>query len=262
MRENNNIDITCRPYGLIDGGARGDLPFLRSDNYKLIYVLSGELRVEIDGKAYSVGEHCSALVYPFSSLELISDSGARYFAVAFNGVALVGMLSRTAFSPARPVSGRIDSPLLIRGFHFISQLNGYTPFTRYRQGGGLIILLSYYMEHHPGKNVAAENYVVTALELIDRNFMNSDFGVADIAKELKIDRTYLYRLFKKETNMTVVEYLVRRRIYNAEILLANSDRSIRDVAVSSGFSDQLYFSRVFKRVEGKTPSEFRGSVSR
>ena len=60
-----------------------------------------------------------------------------------------------------------------------------------------------------------------------------------------------------EMGVSVIDYIVRRRISKAEIMLANSGLSVKDVAYSVGFSDQMYFSRVFKRIIGKTPSEFR-----
>ena len=78
-----------------------------------------------------------------------------------------------------------------------------------------------------------------------------------VANHIKIDRTYLYRLFKEETGMSVIDYINNCRISKAEVLLIDENISIKDVAYSVGFTDQMYFSKVFKKLRGQTPTEFR-----
>ena len=60
----------------------------------------------------------------------------------------------------------------------------------------------------------------------------------------------------EETKMTPNEYLVQFRIANACKLLKSSNVNISEAAYSSGYSDPLYFSRVFKKIKGITPTEF------
>ena len=71
------------------------------------------------------------------------------------------------------------------------------------------------------------------------------------------DRSYLYRLFKDKTGVSVSDYITRTRISKAEVLLSNGSLSVKDVAYSVGFPDQMYFSRVFKKINGRTPTQFR-----
>ena len=81
--------------------------------------------------------------------------------------------------------------------------------------------------------------------------------VRSLVEALKIDRSYLYRLFKDKTGVSVSDYITRTRISKAEVLLSNGSLSVKDVAYSVGFPDQMYFSRVFKKINGKTPTQFR-----
>ena len=78
-----------------------------------------------------------------------------------------------------------------------------------------------------------------------------------VADKVQIDRTYLYRLFKEETGFSVIEYINNCRIGRACTMLNNTNVQIKDVALSVGFSDQLYFSKVFRKLKGITPTEYR-----
>ena len=100
-----------------------------------------------------------------------------------------------------------------------------------------------------------------ARDYIDRNFREVDCTVKSVAEKIQIDRTYLYRLFKEETGMSVIEYINWCRIRRACTMLSNTLAQIKDVALSVGFSDQLYFSKVFKKINGITPTEYRKAYS-
>ena len=71
------------------------------------------------------------------------------------------------------------------------------------------------------------------------------------------DSTYLYRLFKEETGTSVIGYINQCRIRRACTMLSSTTAQVKDVALSVGFSDQLYFSKVFKKINGITPTEYR-----
>jgi YesN/AraC family two-component response regulator len=78
-----------------------------------------------------------------------------------------------------------------------------------------------------------------------------------------ISQTYLSRLFRKYKNMSFNEYLTFIRVEKAKLLISgNRDMPLKDVASYVGFSDQFYFSKVFRSVTGIPPSEYaaaRGS---
>ena len=61
--------------------------------------------------------------------------------------------------------------------------------------------------------------------------------------------------------MSLVDFITAERMKKAKELLSTTDRSIRDIALAVGYSNISYFSRQFKRSQGKTPLEFRRSVN-
>lgn len=93
------------------------------------------------------------------------------------------------------------------------------------------------------------------MRFIQRNYceMISVDGIAEFAG---ISRSHLYRVFMKNTGMSPNEYLSAYRINKACGLLRNSGLKINEIASSVGFQDQLYFSRVFKKMKGVSPSGY------
>ena len=72
-----------------------------------------------------------------------------------------------------------------------------------------------------------------------------------------VDKFYLARLFKEQYGLTVISYLQQVRVTNAKKLLRFTNMSIEEIGLQCGFSELSYFSRVFKKLEGVSPSEFR-----
>lgn len=135
-----------------------------------------------------------------------------------------------------------------------------TVYAACRTNGKVLILLSYYIQYYPSRKSTETDYIMQARDYIERNFRQVSCTVKSVADKVQIDRTYLYRLFKEETGFSVIEYINNCRIGRACTMLNNTNVQIKDVALSVGFSDQLYFSKVFRKLKGITPTEYRKST--
>lgn len=80
-----------------------------------------------------------------------------------------------------------------------------------------------------------------------------------IAETFQYNPDYLSMRFKKETGMGLMSYLNRERISRAKALLSCGNISIKEAAYESGFQDEKYFMRTFKRLEGITPSQYKNT---
>lgn len=78
-----------------------------------------------------------------------------------------------------------------------------------------------------------------------------------VAEELYLNNSYFCRLFKKYFGSCFAEYLMEYRIEKAKFLLKNSNQSVSEIALKTGFNSFSYFGKVFKRIVGTTPSEYR-----
>ena len=73
-----------------------------------------------------------------------------------------------------------------------------------------------------------------------------------------MSRSVLYSKIKTAVGMTPVDFVRHIRLLRAQKLINDTDQSLTQIAYSVGFSDPKYFSKVFKREMGVTPSEYRG----
>lgn len=103
---------------------------------------------------------------------------------------------------------------------------------------------------------SSELLMISAGEFIERN-LSMDIGVDDIANHLNISSSYFSHLFKNHYGETFVEYLRKQRMELARKMLRLTSRSVTEVGTLVGYSDRRYFSKVFQRYTGVTPTEYR-----
>jgi two-component system response regulator YesN len=96
-------------------------------------------------------------------------------------------------------------------------------------------------------------------QYIHDNF-SSNVSIQSIAKEFNVNAKYVSQLFKKELGTTFTEYVSKLRIEYACKLIASTDLPINEIAEKAGYDDYFYFSRIFKRLMGTTPSAYRKQV--
>jgi Response regulator containing CheY-like receiver domain and AraC-type DNA-binding domain len=94
------------------------------------------------------------------------------------------------------------------------------------------------------------------LAYVNKNYCE-DISIQTIVQEFVINPSYVSQLFKKEMKITFTEYLTNIRVNYAGQLLKTTDLPINEVAEKSGFNDYFYFTRVFKKTMGKTPTVYR-----
>jgi two-component system response regulator YesN len=92
---------------------------------------------------------------------------------------------------------------------------------------------------------------------IKENYSNKDFSIQMIADHVHFSQTYLCSFYKKSTGRTLNECITEVRIEKAKELLQDSSIKLYEVALSIGFSDPNYFSTLFKKIVGCSPSEYR-----
>lgn len=104
---------------------------------------------------------------------------------------------------------------------------------------------------------ADEQFMIKLNEMIDQNLSQTDLDVKFLTAQMAMSRTSLYNKIKELTGMGANDYINRRRIDKAIILLTQSDMSITEISEQVGFTYQRYFSTLFKEMKGMTPSQFR-----
>lgn len=120
----------------------------------------------------------------------------------------------------------------------------------------LLVIAELFYEKNIGMEDQGSKYINLALKYINENY-NSDIGPQHIADHIKINVSYLQRLFKKHNGMTIVEYINNQRIEKTKQLLSSTDIPVTEICYFVGINSSQYLSRLFKKVVGTSPSEYR-----
>lgn len=99
-------------------------------------------------------------------------------------------------------------------------------------------------------------YIRKALLYI-ANHYNQPLTIAKVSEIVGLSSNHFSALFQKVVGMKFHEYLCRIRVEESKMLLLTSDYSLTDIAIAAGFPDQSYFCKVFKRIVGLPPGQFR-----
>lgn len=98
--------------------------------------------------------------------------------------------------------------------------------------------------------------ILKAKQYIEQNYQKN-ISLESTALHLNLSPTYLSRLFSKETGESFIDYLTHVRINHAKELIKNTNKKIQEISENTGYNNPYYFSRIFKKVTGVTPLEYR-----
>ena len=231
------------------------------DHYLIHYVLSGRGSFDSGKAHYDLSAGDGFLVFPgsISSYRADHDEPWEYCWVGFNGTDAGRLISETGLSEKNPLFHYDKDRTLEQLLKGIYQAKGPEPWDDAQMTAALLLFLSALMKQFGKRDSLRKNgyeYVKKSLQFIDYNYFRTDLNINEIAVNAGISRSHLYRLFMEHISMPPNEYLMRYRIGKAAALLKSGHLSVGEAAYSTGFSDQLYFSRVFKKQKGVPPSKY------
>lgn len=250
----NHLICTCRGYKPPNMHMWG--PGVR-DIYALHYIVSGKGILETRDTAFPLKAGESFIIFPHTEVYYYPDKHDpwEYVWIEFKGDEAQRLVALAGLEPEKPVVS--ESPDNLEPYFHIIENTNAKPFDKIRSDAKLRLLLSYYMEYYPKEaSIRQNDYVETAKEYIENNYWKTSITVSDIVNVVNIERSYLFRLFKDATGMSVSNYLTVCRIQRACELLKSSNLSIKSIACSVGYSDPMYFSKVFKKATSYPPSEY------
>ncbi|MBQ3088239.1 MAG: AraC family transcriptional regulator [Clostridia bacterium] len=124
-------------------------------------------------------------------------------------------------------------------------------FETLKAGGGYFgVLSTFYKLMEISTVIQPDTGIEYVKRVIDEGYTRTDFSISSLCVEVGISHPHLLRLFKEKYNTTLIKYLNQKRIEYACQLLKTTDLSVKSVAFSSGFSDELHFMKTFKKNTG------------
>jgi AraC-like DNA-binding protein len=107
----------------------------------------------------------------------------------------------------------------------------------------------------------AESPVITKAKKFIEEHQTEDISLGDVAKAVNTSTFYFCKMFRKITGINFTDYLSRLRIERAKNLLLNPNLRISEIAFEIGFQSLTHFNRVFKRIIGQSPTDYRLQLS-
>lgn len=131
-------------------------------------------------------------------------------------------------------------------------------FERMEVQGILQILLSRFLHHAHKRLLAHDRRVQQALTYIHQH-LGDKIELDLLAAETCVSKDHLIRLFRQATSETPANYITRRKMEQAELLLTTTSMPVKNIATDLGYDDTSYFIRVFRKHSNMSPQEYRNS---
>lgn len=235
-------------------------------SYELLYILSADATYIIEGRKYKIKKDDLIIVRPGNYHLIQFDSKERYqrYNVLFDPVVL-GLNNMYLLPETLDVLDCSEIPIIGDLFRKVDYYR--TRLTDAELADMLTLLLKeliYNLGIHcqqTGKErqKPAHPLIRKALKLINENLMTID-NIGQIAQELFVSESYLYRLFRKELLITPQKYITEKRLLMAQRLL-RSGKNATQVSSECGFSDYSVFYRSYQKYFGYKPSKEHGETS-
>lgn len=234
------------------------------DNYKIVLVIKGKGRLELEGKAFEIKSGDLFVLFPGVKHFYCADPDDPWelLWVSFNGKACASIMDSIIFSREHPIIHGVSSNMIIQLLtNIIFDLENESSDYALKATGFLYIFFSELIPYTKTLNEqrtikTKDESIKRALAYIDVNY-HQEIDVETLAHYVNFSRSHFSRLFKKEVKLSIPEYLNIVRIQKAKTLLTGTDLSVNEVAKSVGFKDQFYFSKIFKEIEGQSPSFYK-----
>lgn len=252
-------ELYCVGYGYKEPNEHKWGPGCR-DIYSLHYILSGCGYVKVQNRTFCLKRGESFLIFPGEEYFYYPDEKDpwEYVWVDFQGKECRRLLELSDFTLEHPVMNRGEE---VYPYFQVASPEEDRILKEEQESARVHMLLTlFFRENLSQERENRKGYIELAREYIGNYYWRSDLSVPDIAAQLHIDRTYLYRLFKNELGISPLQYLTDVRMERAAALLAEAQMPIQSVAGSVGYEDALYFSKTFKKAKGASPSDYRNSV--
>lgn len=244
-------------------------PAVRS-HYLMHVILKGKGKFHVDAQVYSLKRGDAFLIRPDQSTYYVADQDEpwEYAWVAFDGYEAKLVLENCGLTYEHPVfytqaGNESDSESTQEVEKMLT--NMLTLVERYDRLGrstyetlGYLYFIFGIMQQMAGiyEESYERDYLRKACDYISQNY-SYQIKVMDIARYIGIDRTYLYKIFRKELRVSPQEYLIEYRTKIAKNMLNHTSLTVTEIAYSCGFHDSASFCKAFKKNTRYTPIGYR-----
>lgn len=255
---------------------------LKSPDCRLFYIVSGNGSISFENAEYKI-QPGTVILFPAGTKYIWFVDNMKYYAINFDYTQKFNQFDKTlhAISSSTIKNTNVlkhpdfdDIPifnnpvviydvlslekyfnLIVTEFNIKSEL--YKPLTSSLLKT-LLIRIFYCKTHLKNKKDNSSKVVRDIIEYITSNY-DKDITNTKISEVYSFNASYINRVFKQYTGKGIRQFLINYRINAAAEMLTNSNMSIEEICLSTGFKDVSHFSKTFKKHVGKNPCVYRNT---
>lgn len=260
--------VQIYPFELISQYILSPTPILKSDHHYIVYLNRGEYRQQVGNETYLL--KAPSVIFapegtPYAIKALNKKLSGFYIQIENKVISsiiskgdLLNLLSReTVLKLTSPENVWIQSICNL----LYEEVSLTAP--NIKIGRGLLqALLHKLIELSPGKKdiTRQRKIAIEFKQLLNKHFVEQK-SVSFYANKLSISENYLNRCVKSEYNKSCKKLILETAVSHSELLLLTSSMDISEISFQVGFHDPSHFSRIFKKISGRTPSEFKNQIT-
>lgn len=228
-------------------------PFLHR-YYHLVLVAKGKGIYKRRSREIPIEAGTLFVVFPNQPYEIIAEDGFTYLYIDFDGSRVEKLFEQIGITESKCVFQNFGN---VYDFWFsaVKRVNSENATTLTESV--LLYSLSFIGKNRQSTDLKETERFETALEYLEGNYTDPSLSIKKIAGLFFYNEKYFSALFRKRTGKKFTDYLNRLRVDHSLRLLRAGEGNIAVLAESSGFNDPFYFSKVFKRFIGQTPTEYK-----
>ena len=232
------------------------------DDYYLVLITHGQGTLTCSKKTFHLSKGDLYILFPghLHSYKTHTSNLLHQQWIGFNGANAGSIIDSIGLTPQSPLLKVGDTYEEVQLLLNALSASGHSPAHNnalYRTGL-LSQLFGLYAQQHKWPDLPADqsHAISKAINYIEANY-KKQLNIEEVAAYVSLSKSHFYTRFKKEVGTTPNGYATAFRLSQARYLLIHSNQAIHDIAEAVGYSDPLYFSRVFKQKCGTSPKEFR-----
>ncbi|MDR1417058.1 MAG: AraC family transcriptional regulator [Prevotellaceae bacterium] len=276
----DNLNLRLLNVGFSELNANWNWKKVRSPFARMYYVKGGEARTHVGGKTYLLEPDHLYLMPPFT---LHDDECSSYFSLYYTHFYEMAVNKESVFDKYDFPVTLEATPLDLLLTERLVQLNPESYLTQFdpelydnaptisqsiaqnsrmpahvivETQGILAQLIAKFLKPARAKAAHKDARINKSLQYIHEN-TGREISVSQLASASCLTEDHFIRIFKKEVRLTPLQYVNRKKIEKAQLLLLTTDLAVRDVAFELSMDNVSYFNRVFKQHTGTTPSSYR-----
>lgn len=235
------------------------------EGYKLVFIVRGQgSLIQGNDEPIYLKQGDMFLLFPRERHEYWAEPNDPWelMWVNFRGQISPYLIEDLGFTPENYIRKNILNSSIKKTLTTLVNALGDTEDTlRLAATGQFYVLLAYLKQvtglmEEANEGTSSTSCVAKATRFIEQNYY-IDIDVQTLCEYVNYSRSYLSRIFRQETGLTIPEYTNKIRMENAMELLRDTQLPLRELATSVGINDTFYFSKLFKKYTGKTPRAYR-----